>query len=128
MDTDPWEEHIVHELDLCLLRFVGLIAQALAAGHNHLTARLEQQSLLNPNIRPARRRIRGKQPRPPAYENVPSAIDPPPAPVAPRMCARNWLSREHSNREGARFSWMYTPVHHEKRPRAPCYFVIREAG
>ena len=59
MDTDPWEERIVHELDLCLLRFVGLIAKALAAGQN---------------IRPARRRIRGKQPRPPAYETVPSAL------------------------------------------------------
>ena len=36
------EEHIAHELDLCLSRFVGFSAQALAAGHNHPTARLEQ--------------------------------------------------------------------------------------
>ena len=102
MDTDPWEEHVVHELDLCL-RW-SLSAQALAAGLNHLSTRLEQQPLLLPDVRPARRRIRAKQTPPPAYDDSNNAHEPPPVPVVPRMRARYWMGKEYSNREGASFA------------------------
>ena len=106
MDTPFWEPAVNHELDLGLLRLVGLTAYKLAHDGSHLSAAIDDVRGLATPLVPIRRRMRRKQRRTEAFRLQDEEVAAPRAPVV-RMRTKYWTPPVHASRAGAVFACQF---------------------